>query len=358
MAVRKIKSVRKSAGKVAKISGFDCNSPALANAGLFGLPFDAGECDTIIIPVPWDVTVSFASGTAGGPKKVLEAGYQVDLFDPFLKDAWKFGIGLDEFNPEISRKSKSLRKKAEKYIDALTKSGAPGPSLKKVRDEINAGSKWLNHTLRRRALELMGAHKIVGLIGGDHSTPLGLMEAVAQKHGEFGILQIDAHADLRESYEGFDYSHASIMYNAIAIPEVSKLVQVGIRDYCDAESKLMERGGKIKVFYDREMKYSMYRGESWDRICNRIIRELPEKVYLSFDIDGLDAKLAPNTGTPVAGGLEADQVLFLLEKVALSGRKIVSFDINEIGAHGWDANVAARMLYRIANISRFSIGTK
>jgi agmatinase len=187
-----------------------------------------------------------------------------------------------------------------------------------------------------------------------------MMQAIAEKHGKFAILQIDAHADLRNAYEGFEFSHASIMYNALKIPQVDKLIQVGIRDYCEEELNLITASnGRVKTFFDRDIKYAMYVGDSWDRVCNRIVRELPQTIYLSFDIDGLDPKLCPHTGTPVAGGFEAEQVLFLLEKIVRSGRQIIAFDINEVspGTEGeeWDANVAARLLYRIANMARLSV---
>jgi len=105
----------------------------------------------------------------------------------------------------------------------------------------------------------------------------------------------------------------------------------------------------------------MYNGDSWDRICNRIVNELPQKIYLSFDIDGLDPKLCPNTGTPVAGGFEVEQILFLLEKVVKSGKQIIAFDINEVTpgkGSDWNENVAARLLYRIANMVAMSNGRK
>jgi agmatinase len=186
-----------------------------------------------------------------------------------------------------------------------------------------------------------------------------MIQALAEQNENFGILQIDAHADLREAYEGFEFSHASIMYNALKIKQVQKLVQVGIRDYCEEELNLIKNSSdRIKTFFDRDIKYAQYNGDSWDRICNRIVSELPDKVYLSFDIDGLDPKLCPNTGTPVAGGFEAEQVLYLLERLVNSGKKIIGFDINEVspGDEGgdWDANVAARLLFRIVNLTALS----
>lgn len=343
-----------------KINSFDSNGIGQLNDGMFGLPFTIDECETVLIPVPWEVTVSYGGGTAYGPQAILNASYQVDLYDPIVKDAWKKGIAIDEISAEIKTKSDSLRQMAEEYIDALA-NGADeknGP-LKQISTTINTECLWLNNWVKNRVLHFLNKNKIVGLIGGDHSTPLGMMQALAEKFGEFTVLQIDAHADLRNAYEGFEFSHASIMFNALKIKEVKKLVQVGIRDYCEEELNLINNSnGRIKTFFDRDIKYAHYSGDSWDRICNRIINELPENIYLSFDIDGLDPKLCPNTGTPVAGGFEAEQVLFLLEKIVKSGRKIIAFDLNEVAPgpedNDWDANVAARLIYRITNLVALS----
>ena len=348
--------------KEEKIKQFDPNGIGQLNDGMFGLPFALDECDTVLIPVPWEVTVSYGGGTADGPEAILEASYQVDLYDPLVKDAWKKGIGLDPINSEIKQRSETLRQTAERYIEALANGEKEDkPELKKIADTISAECVWLNKWVKTRVLHFLNQNKSVGLIGGDHSTPLGMMQALAEKFGNFAVLQIDAHADLRNAYEGFEYSHASIMFNALKIKEVEKLVQVGIRDYCEEELDLINsKPDRISTFFDRDIKYAHYQGDSWNRICDRIINELPHRVYLSFDIDGLDPKLCPNTGTPVAGGFDTEQVLFLLEKLVKSGRKIIAFDINEVspGKDGsdWDANVASRLLYRIANLAAMSQG--
>ncbi|MDX5346515.1 MAG: arginase family protein, partial [Hymenobacteraceae bacterium] len=162
----------------------------------------------------------------------------------------------------------------------------------------------------------------------------------------------DAHADLRDAYEGFEFSHASIMFNALKVPQVKKLVQVGIRDICQAEAELVEQSnGRIITFYDQTLKENMYEGDSWKKQCKKIIAQLPQKVYISFDIDGLDPKLCPATGTPVPGGLEFHEAVFLVKQLVKSGREIIGFDLCEVapGDSEWNGNVGARLLFKLCN---------
>jgi agmatinase len=142
------------------------------------------------------------------------------------------------------------------------------------------------------------------------------------------------------------------MYNALKTSAVSKLVQVGIRDYCEEEVEVIQRSqGRVVTFFDEDIKASQYTGASWDSVCNEIIKHLPDLIYISFDIDGLDPKLCPNTGTPVAGGFEFHQIAYLIKKVVQANKRIIGFDLNEIapGEGDWDANVGARMLYHLCN---------
>jgi len=350
--------MNKAINKQEKIKLFDPNAIGDAANNLFGLPFNCDEAEVVVIPVPWEVTVSYSSGTAKGPAAIFNASLQVDLFDPLLPDAWKKGIAMQEIPQEWEKKNKILRKKAERYIHLLEQGeNDKQAEMLLIKKEINDACSTLNTWVKNTALAYLNNNKLVVLIGGDHSTPLGLMQAMAEKYPTFGILQIDAHADLRDAYEGFKFSHASIMFNVLKIKQVEKLVQVGIRDYCEAEVDIINKSkGRIVTFFDKNIKHQLFEGNTWNKICEDIIHQLPQYIYLSFDIDGLDPKLCPNTGTPVVGGFEAEQVLYLLEKIVQAKKKIIAFDINEVapGATEWDANVAARLLYRISNIAMLS----
>ncbi len=338
-------------------SNYDPNSVGNPNNNIFGLPSNEEDSRLVIVPIPWEVTVSYGAGTARAPEAILRASLQVDLFDPEMPDAWKQGFYMRPSDRKILMKSDYLRKEAELYIDYISKGEevAANQFMCKTLKEVNEGSLFLNNWVYEQTKALMAKGKLVGLLGGDHSTPLGYFKAIAEKHGDFGILQVDAHFDLREAYEGFNYSHASIMYNALKeIPQLKRLVQVGIRDFGSDEWEYVKNSDfRVITYFDKAIRNRQFDGESWKQISEEIISKLPEKVFISFDIDGLDRKLCPFTGTPVPGGFELEQVFYLFSKLLQSGKKIVGFDLNEVGIGGdtdWDANVGARALYKLCNL--------
>lgn len=347
--------------KAEKIAKFNPSGVGQSVSGIFGLPFDYADSEVVIIPVPWEVTTSYRAGTAQGPEAILHASPQLDLFDFDVPDAWKIGLYLLPVSQEWKHKNALLRAKAAHYIDYLEKGGKLEGNihLYSILTEINATCYHLNEWVCRNALKILADGKIPVVLGGDHSSPLGLVEAFARTHPSFGIWQIDAHADLRKAYEGFVFSHASIMYNALQFPQVSKLVQVGIRDICEEEIQVVQQSnGRIIPYYDHLLKESVYikRSGTWAEACEEIINQLPDKVYVSFDIDGLDPKLCPNTGTPVAGGLQLHEAFYLLRQLAMSGKEIIGFDLcevapNQSGTDEWDANVGARILYKMAALA-------
>lgn len=338
------------------LSNFDPNSPGNPNNNIFGLPFSEEDAQLVILPIPWEVTVSFSAGTARSSEHIFKASLQVDLFDADYQNMWKKGIHMRPMDKKILIKSDYLRKEAELYIDYITKGGIVEKNsfMCKSLKDINEGGIFLNDWVYQHTKQLLDKNKLVGLLGGDHSTPLGFFKAIAEKYGDFGMLQIDAHCDLRKSYEGFKYSHASVMYNALTeIPELTKLVQLGVRDFCDEEwDYVCNSNYRVVTYLDKDIKERLFEGQTWKHIVDELIHHLPQQVFISFDIDGLDPKLCPNTGTPVQGGFETEQIFYLIKKIRQSGRKIIGFDLNEIGVgeHEWDSNVGARVLYKLCNV--------
>lgn len=338
------------------LSSYDPNSVSNPNNNIFGFPTSEDNAKLVIIPVPWEVTVSYGAGTARAPDSILKASYQIDLFDPEMPEAWKQGFYMRYVDKKILMKSDYLRKEAELYIDYISKGEelSANQFMCKTLKEVNEGGVFLKDWVFEQTKALLEKDKLVAILGGDHSTPLGYMKAIGEKHGEFGILQIDAHCDLRDTYEGFHHSHAGIMFNALKeIPQLIRLVQVGIRDYSEVEWDYIRNSNyKVITYFDKDINQRQFEGETWKSLAEEMVSKLPQQVYISFDIDGLDRKLCPHTGTPVPGGFELEEVFFIFKKVLESGRKIIGFDLSEVGVseNDWNANVGARVLYKLCNL--------
>jgi len=333
-------------------AGFDPNAAASADSGIFGLPEDPAAARLVYLPVPWEVTTSYRGGTAAGPAAILEASRQVDLFDHEVERPYEAGLYLQPADPRIAEWNAAARPLAEEVIAVGGQIGEDA-RLASLLARVNERSVELNRVVREMTEAVLGQGRIPVIVGGDHSTPFGAIEAAADRQPGLGVLQIDAHMDLRHAYEGFVWSHASVMRNVLErLPGVARLVQVGIRDYCQEEAEFAAaEGERVEVFYDADLARRQFAGEPWGAIVPGIVGALPRDVWISFDIDGLDPRFCPHTGTPVPGGLDFNQAVFLVAELVRRGRRIVGFDLNEVapGPEGeWDANVGARLLYKLS----------
>ena len=329
-------------------TNFDPDAPADANAGIYGLPFTPEESRVVVVPVPYEATTSYGGGTSNGPKAVLEASKQVDLFDRDTGRPYEGGIAMLEMPAKIERCNRKAKAIAASVIE---KGGAVDSATRKAAAEVNAISELVNEWVHDQTRSLLDANKMAVILGGDHSVPFGAMQAYAEKYPGLGILHLDAHADLRNAYEGFVWSHASIFHNVMTkIGGVGKLVQFGVRDLSNAESAMIEKsGGRIVTFFDSDLAARKEEGATWSEIADEIVGALPHDIYLSWDIDGLDPTLCPSTGTPVPGGLSWNEAIGVLRAIVRARKRIVGLDLCEVapGETEWDANVGARLLYKM-----------
>jgi agmatinase len=331
--------------------GFDPNAAADRDAGIFGLPHTPDEARVVILPVPWDATTSYRAGASGGPRAIFDASMQVDLFDAEVGRAYTLGIAMLPESSDLRAWNEEARSRAEEVIEAGGHV-AGAPELEEALARVNALSERVNDVVYLETKRLLGQGRIPAVLGGDHAAPYGAIRAYTERFPGVGILHIDAHADLRRAYEGFLHSHASIMDNVARLDGVGRIVQVGIRDFCDEEhERIVSSGGRIRTFFDVQIAAARMRGAVGE-VLAAAVEALPEAVYVSFDVDGLDPSLCPHTGTPVPGGLSFHEASALLGAVARSGRRIVGFDLNEVAPSPapddeWDANVGARLLYKL-----------
>ena len=341
------------------MTGFDPNAAALPGSGIYSLLATPEESAVHVLAVPFDATASYRQGAWRGPGAIVRASRQVDLFDAFAGRPYESGIALLESDGRIERLQREAARLARGVIDAGGQV-AGDPALERALRRVNAIGDEVNAIVLEASRAILAAGKLPALVGGDHSTPFGAIEACAELHPGLGVLHFDAHADLRESYEGFEWSHASIMDNVTRrIAGVGKLIQVGIRDFCEAEvERIRGSGGRIVTVFDRDLARARWLDRNLGDVIQRTLAQLPEHVYVSFDIDGLDPALCPNTGTPVPGGLSWDEAGLWLEALARSGRRVVGLDLNEVNPgsasddeDSWDAMVGARLLYRMIGVA-------
>jgi agmatinase len=344
---------------------FDPNAPAQPGSGVFGLPYSESDALVVLLPVPWEATTSYGGGAAQGPRAIRDASMQVDLYDLDVEKPYEPGIFMLPEDPRIVAMNEEAKALAQRVIEA---GGATAGDASLARDlaRVNALSEELNARVEKETARLLDAGKIVGVVGGDHSVPFGALAALAlaRKLRPFGVLHFDAHSDTRDAYEGFVHSHASIMRNVLdRIPSVTKLVQVGIRDVCEEEvAYCRDRPGRVVMVTDRDLAMRKLAGEPFLAAAREIEGALPEEVWVSFDIDGLDPRYCPHTGTPVPGGLDVHEVVAVLREVVRRGHRIVGFDLNEVAPNladeddEWDGNVGARMLYKLIGFTLASQG--
>lgn len=264
----------------------------------------------VVLSVPYEGTVSYGKGTSKGPKAIINASKQVELYDKEIgKNVSDIGI--------YTLEGVTLEKTPEKMVEIVY--GA-------VKKELDK-------------------NKFVVMLGGDHSISSGAIRAFKEKFPDLSVLQIDAHSDLREEYEGSKFNHACIMRRVfdMKIP----FIQVGIRSFCDEEAGFIKRND-LKLFYADDI----YKKDKW---MNEAVDRLTENVFITIDLDGLDPSIMPATGTPEPGGLGWYQVLNLLKKIAKT-KNIVGFDIVELAPidklHFPDF-VAAKLVYKLIGYSLF-----
>lgn len=320
--------------------------------GLYGLPNTVDDAAVVVLPVPFEATTSYRRGTAQAPARVLEASGQLDLCDLQTGEPWRAGIAMEAIddllvavNRDATGHAEVARQAREMGDDAAVQSAA---------SKVDEASRLVNDKVRRWTEARLEDGRIPAVLGGDHSVPLGAIEAAAAAFPGLGILHIDAHADLREGYEGFTFSHASILHHVRAIDGIGPILQVGIRDLSHAERDRMKADEQLHVWTDIAIGDGLAEGTPWASLVRRMLEPLPESIWITFDVDGLDPALCPNTGTPVPGGLTWRETLVLLRAVGTSGRRIVGFDLCEVGTGDIDAIIGARLLYKLAGWALFS----
>jgi agmatinase len=278
----------------------------------FGLPEEYSSQESsrvVVVPVPYEATTSYGKGTKDGPQAVLMASQEVETFDDELWiEPFKIGIQTgDEVN------MKAVTDATEKPFQELYEVVSP----------------------------LIEFDKFPVIIGGEHSLSLGAIRACAERFPDLSVLQIDAHADLRASFEGNKYSHASVAYHIYQTLPQPLITQVGIRNISGEEVAWMEETApNINIFWARQQSH-------WN--FHEMVHTLSDNVYLTIDVDGIDPGIMPATGTPEPGGMSWYQVIELIKLLCVR-KNVVAADIVELAPiknlHAPDFLVA-KLLYKL-----------
>ena len=331
---------------------FDPEGTFSKDSSIFGMPENINAA-LHLIPLAWEPTTSFKKGTVHGPEALFEATKQMDLYHPYFRKSYEKGIYWKSDNLTESKElnSKAL-KSAAAVVDALENEEPASDSHLKV---VNSLSDQFNDLVYSSAKESLKLDKVVGLVGGDHSCPFGLIKALGEKHPEgFSIVHIDAHFDFRDAYQGFKHSHASIMHNVrTKLTNPPTIFQLGIRDFC--ESELNFANEHSTYILDQEFHSELLKGKSFEEVVTELFKNLSKNIYISFDIDGLSPEHCPNTGTPVPGGLSYNQAIFMIQLLHSKGHKLIGFDLVEVSpgksetpGEGLDEVVGSRLLYELS----------
>lgn len=269
--------------------------------------------EIVILQAPFEKTVSYGKGTKWGPKEIISASHYVEFFD-------------EEFNRELCFEKGICTLSEINFGNLNTENG-----IKKIYNEV---TKQIN------------SDKFVVTLGGEHSISSAPARAHFEKYADVSILQIDAHSDFRDTYEGSKYSHASVMAR---IAEFSKdIIQVGIRAQCKEEYDFIKQNN-INTFYARDIRENKF-GKDWQK---KVLSSLNKNVYITFDVDGFDPSVISATGTPEPGGLLWDETMSLLKLVGKS-KNIVGFDVVELAPNKNDVASnfnTAKLVYKLLNYS-------
>lgn len=343
--------------KAEKIKLVNPNAPRPHNGRFLGLPFEESDAETIVLCAPW-AGAQADSHIHTAAANVLEASYHLHLYDPDVPDAWQNGLFLRLPDAQLSERGKQFRERAA-GLSLFAESGespSEGRYVQTSFGEVDKEAAALQKELKQEAKLLLDNKKSVGLLGGDSSTQLGLLEALAERHPEFGILHLGARMGLNASWPGPACSPETFFHHALQFGSVVQLTLAGARHCSPREEKTANGRENIAVFYQHEIRRRLFRGHTYSQICGDIVRSLPDRVYISFDIDALLPHYRPHSAGAAPGGFEFEEAIYLLKRLIDAELEIIGFGLCGVAGqpHEWDGQVGAQLLCRLGNLMGIS----
>ncbi len=317
----------------------------------FGDTTAPADAEVVIISVPWSVTSDFGRGATYTPDAIIDVSLGKELYDVASGMSIEGRIATAEIDYNIQESSEQLGRDAERAMRSHIEMGVGDYAAHKVAN-VNEGFSAMHESVYQQTKYWSLLGKRIAVVGGDHSVAFGAVKALSENNDGMGVLFIDAHADFCREEEPFNFSHRTIARDiAESIPSVAKLVQVGVRDVDRAEVEQLTANDRVEVFYAEQLMAKRFEGSCWGDLCREIVAKLPQKVYVSLDIDALKIEFCNNTTAPTPGGMTFDEVVYMVNMVVESGREIVGFDISEVVSSlddKMDAIVGARLLAKLS----------
>jgi len=324
----------------------------LYKSNVFNIKSSYKQSNAIILPILIDITTSYLKGTSNGPINILQDSYQIELFDLNIGCPFKNGIFMENIPINIIK----LNKEANRIINKINKYKIKNIKIPfKYINYINNIININNFFIYKWGIQNLEIKKNPIILGGEHGVAFGIIKACIEKYNNniITILHIDAHSDLRNTYQGFQNSHASIIYNILyKIKNPTKILQVAIREISFIEYQENYLNININTFFDKTLNKYIING-NFKFIINKIINNTSKFLYLSFDIDGIDSIYCPNTGTPSPGILSFNHVIFLIKQIS-NNKYIIGIDICENSNKKFDSIISSKFLYKIIGLSLIS----
>lgn len=344
---------------------FDPNTITPDNGNYFGISLEPEASALVLLSAPWDATSSLYAGSSYAPDAIIEMSRFVDFYEPLAPNSWRKGIATIPIDYSIQDLSHRLHPDTErltKLHDEFGISVIDNLMYDRRLKRVNEGSVEINNMLFQQTQQWLDKGKIVGVIGGDQSISYSAIKAMGYKYEHFGVIRIGSKCDMHEAYQGFDFSHASTMYNVMRdVPQLEQLALVGVQEFSPIEWERASSNARVKLFTAQDIWTQQFEGRTWAEQVDDIIATMPENVYIALNISGLVCECSPRKGRISNGGLSLFQFVYLINRVVASGRRIVGFDLTDVTPgveNKRDILVVARLLFKMCSVALKSVDVK
>lgn len=310
------------------------------------------EAPLVLVSVPWGVTSANGLGAAFAPDAIIDASSSVSTFDVVSGKSLQGLVSTLEIDYDIQEMSQQVGPDASKISEHQADGGLLlGEYFTHKIAHINHAFAKMHRSVYNQCKAWCEKGKIIGVVGGDKSVCCGAVRALAELNPGMGLLYIDSVSGLNQKREIFDYSHTSALINLLEnVPDLGRVACLGVKDITEEEIEYARSVQNLDMYFMERIVAQQYEGHVWAEQCDKIIETLPEKVYVSLGMGVFSLDVCPHTKNPIAGGLAFSHIVYLINRIVASGKKIIGFDVTDIIPQADSVNDAmsgARMLAKL-----------